>query len=88
MHVIIYSLPTVRGTESLKHRAFERVKSQPLFPSLPPPLPKDDHHYYHFNIFLLIFLTDIQTQKYMHVYVPGATTGDPTHDKVHVEEDC
>ena len=65
-----------------------RVKSQPLFPSLPPLLPKDDHHYYHFNIFLLIFLTDIQTQKYMHVYVPGATTGDPTHDKVHVEEDC
>ena len=27
MHMIIYSLPTVRGTESLKHRGFRRVKS-------------------------------------------------------------
>ena len=26
-HVIIYILPNVRGTESLKHRAFQRVKS-------------------------------------------------------------
>ena len=24
--MIIYSLPTVRGTESLKHRAFEELK--------------------------------------------------------------
>lgn len=56
-----------------QYRMVQSEKSAPvsLFsaPVLPPPLPKDDHHYYHFNIFLLIFLTDIQTQKYMNMYV-------------------